>query len=154
MLIVDDEADIHALDLVRAEVPDVILVDVWMPGIDGIKTLQAVKETSADTEVIVMSGHGNIDTAVTATKLGAFDFIEKPLSMETVLRVVSQAVQSRRARDAKSAERAASFLDGNDPKIAALRSSLEEAAGDLRPLVLAGERGTGKRHLAQVLHNR
>ncbi|MBI3026194.1 MAG: UDP-3-O-[3-hydroxymyristoyl] N-acetylglucosamine deacetylase [Candidatus Tectomicrobia bacterium] len=176
VLIVDDEADIlssleailkdegyrvakastgeHALDLVRAEVPDVILVDVWMPGIDGIKTLQAVKETSADTEVIVMSGHGNIDTAVAATKLGAFDFIEKPLSMETVLRVVSQAVQSRRARDAKSAERAASFLDGNDPKIAALRSSLEEAAGDLRPLVLAGERGTGKRHLAQVLHNR
>ncbi|OGL65917.1 MAG: UDP-3-O-[3-hydroxymyristoyl] N-acetylglucosamine deacetylase [Candidatus Tectomicrobia bacterium RIFCSPLOWO2_12_FULL_69_37] len=144
----------HALDLVRAEVPDVILVDVWMPGIDGIKTLQAVKETSADTEVIVMSGHGNIDTAVTATKLGAFDFIEKPLSMETVLRVVSQAVQSRRARDAKSAGRAVSFLDGNDPKVDALCSALEEAAGDLRPLVLLGERGTGKRHLAHVLHNR
>jgi UDP-3-O-acyl N-acetylglucosamine deacetylase len=144
----------HALDLVRAEVPDVILVDVWMPGIDGIKTLQAVKETSADTEVIVMSGHGNIDTAVAATKLGAFDFIEKPLSMETVLRVVNQAVQNRRARDAKNAGRAVSFLDGSDPKIAALRSALEEAAGDIQPLVLLGERGTGKRHLAHVLHNR
>ena len=144
----------HALDLVRAEVPDVILVDVWMPGIDGIKTLQAVKETSADTEVIVMSGHGNIDTAVAATKLGAFDFIEKPLSMETVLRVVSQAVQSRRARDAKTAGRAVSFIDGNDSKVADLRSALEDAAGDLRPLVLLGERGTGKRHLAHVLHNR
>ncbi|MEK6709564.1 MAG: UDP-3-O-acyl-N-acetylglucosamine deacetylase, partial [Nitrospinota bacterium] len=176
VLIVDDEDDIlstleailqdegyrvakassgeHALDLVRAEVPDVVLVDVWMPGIDGIKTLQAVKETSADTEVIVMSGHGNIDTAVTATRLGAFDFIEKPLSMETVLRVVNQAVQSRRARDARSADQAASFLDGNDSKIAALRAQLDAAADDLRPLVLAGERGTGKRHLAHVLHNR
>jgi len=176
ILIVDDEAGIlsslegilqdegyrvvkadsgeRAIDLVRAETPDVVLVDVWMPGIDGIKTLQAVKETSADTEVIVMSGHGNIDTAVAATKLGAFDFIEKPLSMETVLRVVDSAVQYRRARELKSAQKAGSYLDGNDAGVAALRAELDEAAEDLRPLVIWGERGTGKRYLAYVLHNR
>lgn len=86
-----------ALDLVRAEIPDVVLVDVWMPGIDGIKTLQAVKEMHPETEVVVMSGHGTIETAVAATKMGAFDFIEKPLSIESVLRVVGSALQSRRS---------------------------------------------------------
>lgn len=85
-----------ALDLVRSETPDVVLVDVWMPGIDGIKTLQAVKKMNPETEVIVMSGHGTIETAVAATKLGAFDFIEKPLSIESVLRVIGSAVRNRR----------------------------------------------------------
>jgi len=88
-----------ALDLVRSEMPDVVLVDVWMPGIDGIKTLQAVKEMYPETEVVVMSGHGTIETAVAATKMGAFDFIEKPLSIESVLRVVSSALQSRRSNN-------------------------------------------------------
>ena len=84
------------LELVRNEKPDVVLVDVWMPGIDGIETLQAVKEMHPRAEVVVMSGHGTIETAVAATKLGAFDFIEKPLSMESILRVVDSAVRTRR----------------------------------------------------------
>lgn len=85
-----------ALEMVRIHSPDVVLLDVWMPGIDGIKTLQAVKESHEDVEVVIMSGHASIDTAVSATKLGAFDFIEKPLSIEVVLDVVEQAVQARR----------------------------------------------------------
>jgi UDP-3-O-acyl N-acetylglucosamine deacetylase len=88
-----------ALDIVRAEMPDVVLVDVWMPGIDGIKTLQAVKDLHPGTQVVVMSGHATIETAVAATKLGAFDFIEKPLSMESVLRVVGAALKNRRLAD-------------------------------------------------------
>ena len=91
-----------ALDLARAEMPDVVLVDVWMPGIDGIKTLQAVKEMLPETEVVVMSGHGTIETAVAATKMGAFDFIEKPLSIESVLRVVGSALQNRRKNNPDS----------------------------------------------------
>jgi UDP-3-O-acyl N-acetylglucosamine deacetylase len=92
-----------ALDLVRSESPDVVLVDVWMPGIDGIKTLQAVKNMHPETEVVVMSGHGTIETAVAATKLGAFDFIEKPLSMESVLRVIGLAVRNKRLKDSGAA---------------------------------------------------
>ncbi len=142
----------HALDLVRSESPDVVLVDVWMPGIDGIKTLQAVKETNPETEVVVMSGHGSIDTAVAATKLGAFDFIEKPLSMEAVLRIVRSAVQKHRAKVPGPPKTETFFLDGNDKSIVDLRGQLREAAGDLRPIVIFGERGTGKRHAARHVH--
>ncbi len=143
-----------AMELVRSEPPDVVLVDVWMPGIDGVKTLQAVKEHNAETEVIVMSGHGNIDTAVAATKLGAFDFIEKPLSMETVLRVVGQAVRSRRLRAPKPPAGEEFVLIGSDEKIAEVRIQIEEAAADLRPMVISGEPGSGKRYVARVIHDR
>ena len=85
----------QGIELAFSESPDVILADVWMPGIDGIQTLQAVKDSELRSEVILMSGHGNIETAVKATKIGAFDFIEKPLSMETVIRVIAAAIESK-----------------------------------------------------------
>src|SRR4030067_1212225 len=72
----------QALELVKSISPDIILLDIWMPGLDGIEVLKAIKEFQSDLEVIIMSGHGSIDTAVRATKLGAFDFIEKTLSLE------------------------------------------------------------------------
>ena len=83
------------IELALSESPDVILADVWMPGIDGIQTLQVVKESELHSEVILMSGHANIETAVKATKIGAFDFIEKPLSMETVIKVIAEAIESK-----------------------------------------------------------
>ena len=83
------------IELAFSQSPDVILADVWMPGIDGIQTLQAVKDSELRSEVILMSGHGNIETAVKATKIGAFDFIEKPLSMETVIKVIAAAIESK-----------------------------------------------------------
>ncbi len=104
-----------ALDIVRSEMPDVVLVDVWMPGIDGIKTLQAVKELHPAAQVVVMSGHATIETAVAATKLGAFDFIEKPLSMESVLRVVGAALKNRKREEANSPSGAASRGNGKSP---------------------------------------
>ncbi|MED5580370.1 MAG: UDP-3-O-acyl-N-acetylglucosamine deacetylase, partial [Nitrospinota bacterium] len=83
------------IELALSESPDVILADVWMPGIDGIQTLQVLKESELHSEVILMSGHANIETAVKATKIGAFDFIEKPLSMETVIKVIAEAIESK-----------------------------------------------------------
>ncbi|MFC1491425.1 UDP-3-O-acyl-N-acetylglucosamine deacetylase [Nitrospinota bacterium] len=116
-----------ALDLVRAEMPDVVLVDVWMPGIDGIKTLQAVKDMHPDAEVVVMSGHGTIDTAVAATKLGAFDFIEKPLSMESVLRVVGSALKNRRLKESQAASHIESRPNGRTHPSSVLRHGPKEA---------------------------
>src|SRR3954454_21529710 len=75
----------EGLEAIRSERPDVVLLDIWMPEMDGIETLRLVKTEWADQIVIMMSGHGNIETAVKATKLGAFDFIEKPLSLERLL---------------------------------------------------------------------
>ncbi len=174
VLIVDDEQDIlsslegiledegyrvakadsgeRALEMMRAEAPDVVLVDVWMPGIDGIKTLQAAKEFQSDTEVIVMSGHGNIDTAVKATKLGAFDFIEKPLSMEAVIRVVNKAVRKKRIVEVESADSWGVSLEGNDPGVVEVRKQIAEAVADLRPVVICGEPGAGKRFVARKIH--
>jgi UDP-3-O-acyl N-acetylglucosamine deacetylase len=85
----------QALLLIQTTPPDVVLLDIWLPGQDGIELLQALKETHTDTEVIMMSGHGNIETAVKATKLGASDYLEKPLSLESVLLAVNQALSRR-----------------------------------------------------------
>ena len=141
-----------ALQLIRTEIPDVVLVDIWMPGIDGIKTLQAVKDSNADIEVVVMSGHGNIETAVAATKLGAFNFIEKPLSIDTVLRIVDSAVQARKAKEFKTSAVVDVMLDGASKGIQAVRKTIRRIAGENSPLLIAGERGTGKRFVARVIH--
>ena len=128
VLIVDDEADIRAslsgvlsdegmrvlqaedgtsaLDIARREHPELVLLDIWMPDLDGIQVLRQLKEAEESPEVVVISGHGNIETAVKATKLGAFDFIEKPFSLEGLLRTVNRALdhhaaeQQRRVGDA------------------------------------------------------
>src|SRR5882672_6114646 len=88
----------EALALIRTVAPAVVLLDVWLPGMDGVETLQALQAMHADVEVIVMSGHGNIATAVHMTKLGAFDYLEKPLSLYGVLGVIKRALEHRERR--------------------------------------------------------
>ena len=78
------EDGLNALDMIQSDPPDLLLLDVWLPGMDGIEVLKTVKTYHHEIEVLVMSGHGTIDTAVKATKLGAFDFIEKPFSMDSL----------------------------------------------------------------------
>jgi UDP-3-O-[3-hydroxymyristoyl] N-acetylglucosamine deacetylase len=85
----------HALDLVREERPELVLLDVWMPELDGIELLRQLQEQPQHPQVVMISGHGNIETAVQATKLGAFDFIEKPFSIEALLHVVNRALEHR-----------------------------------------------------------
>ena len=115
VLIVDDESEIRtslrgvlndeglrvleasggreALEIVRAEQPDLVLLDVWMPDIDGIELLRELRSESNPPQVVMISGHGNVETAVRATKLGAFDFIEKPFSIDALLQVVGRALE-------------------------------------------------------------
>lgn len=117
ILIVDDEAGIRtsvrgvladegyrvleaedgrdALELIASEHPRLVILDIWMPGMDGIELLRHIRDSHPGTPVIVISGHGNIETAVTATKLGAFDFIEKPFSLDGLLHVVDRALEAR-----------------------------------------------------------
>src|SRR5215813_8423202 len=88
----------EALALIRTVAPAVVLLDVWLPGMDGVETLQALRAMHAEVEVIVMSGHGNIATAVQMLKLGAFDYLEKPLSPYRVFTVIERAFTYRERR--------------------------------------------------------
>src|SRR5213082_4052934 len=86
------------IESLRKRLFDVVLLDVWLPGMDGLETLQKVREIENAPEVIIISGHGTIETAVRATKLGAFDFLEKPLSLEKTLILIKHALQARKLR--------------------------------------------------------
>ncbi|RLB77644.1 MAG: sigma-54-dependent Fis family transcriptional regulator, partial [Deltaproteobacteria bacterium] len=83
----------EALEKIKETMPDIVLLDIWMPEMDGIETLVKIREISPQIQVVMMSGHGTIETAVKATKLGAYDFIEKPLSLEKLLLTINNALE-------------------------------------------------------------
>lgn len=135
--------------------PDLILLDIWMPDVDGITLL---KEWSGDTQnavpVVMMSGHGNVETAVEATRLGAYDFIEKPLSMGKLLLTVEHALRASKQNKVKSAPHAspASSLTGNSAAVVSLRNQLERVANSDTKVLLSGENGCGKGVAARYIH--
>ena len=114
--VVDTADGTRVLDIIKSERPDLVLLDIWMPQIDGIGLLKEIKIQEPDINVVMVSGHGNIHTAVTATKFGAFDFIEKPVSLDGLLLTVQRALgelpratgpeqnggRSRKARSARA----------------------------------------------------
>ena len=90
--VVDTADGTRVLEMIRAERPELVLLDIWMPQVDGIGLLKEIKSQEPEINVVMVSGHGNIHTAVTATKYGAFDFIEKPVSLEGLLTTVQRAL--------------------------------------------------------------
>ena len=94
--VIDADGGLKALDIIKETIPDIVLLDIWMPDIDGIETLKRIRELYPSVQVIMISGHGTIETAVRATKLGAYDFIEKPLSLEKVLLSINNALNYNR----------------------------------------------------------
>ena len=89
----------EALKIIDAESPDLVLLDIWMPGIDGIETLKEIKRENPFIQVIIITGHGTVETAVTATKIGAFDLIEKPLSIDKIIVAINNALNFRRLEE-------------------------------------------------------
>lgn len=136
---------------------DVVLLDVWLPGMDGLETLARLQEIPSNDrpEVVIISGHGTIETAVRATKLGAFDFVEKPLTIEKVSVVVKNAVQQRRLQleveRLKDNERAPNII-GESISMKALRQQLRLMAGTNGRVLIFGESGTGKELVAHAIH--
>ncbi|MFQ5692078.1 MAG: UDP-3-O-acyl-N-acetylglucosamine deacetylase [Nitrospinota bacterium] len=148
----------EALRVLGRESPDLILLDVWLPGLNGIQTLQAVRKRRVDLEVIMMSGHANIETAVKATKLGAFDFIEKPLSLDQVVRVVNLALRQqnllRESAEVRGRLDQTTELIGKSPALLRLRQEIEAAAVRKDSVVVYGEVGTGKDLVARLIQDR
>jgi two-component system, NtrC family, nitrogen regulation response regulator NtrX len=147
----------QGIALVRDEIPDLVLLDIWMPGLDGIETLRKIREISPELLVIMMSGHGTIETAVKATKLGAYDFIEKPLSLEKLLLsvqhalAVGQLVEENRSLKAKIAKEYE--MIGDSPEIRLLKEQISIAAPTSGWVLISGENGTGKELVARAIHS-
>src|SRR6201981_1768212 len=144
------------LDLPRKTVFDVVLLDIWLPGIDGMETLAKIRELENGPEVIMISGHGSIETAGRATNLGAYDFLEKPLSIERTLIVVKNAIESKRLQrenvDLKKKLQAKSIIGGDSIPMKALRQQIALMAPTNGRVLIYGESGTGKEMVAHAIH--
>lgn len=178
ILIVDDEAGVRSslagvlrdegyqvdtvdsgeacLDQVRRKAYDVLLLDIWLPGLDGLDTLEQLRARGLEAEVIMISGHGNIENAVRATKLGAFDFIEKPLSLEKTVLVVRNAIRQHQLEAENRALRARVdrrfVIIGGSSVIGRLREQIAMAAPTNGRVLISGENGTGKELVARHIH--
>jgi len=135
---------------------DLVLLDVWLPGMDGLATLQRLHEAGQAPMVVMISGHGNIETAVRATKLGAFDFVEKPLSLEKTIVVVKNALEYLRLEEENRrlrAELEQSYqVIGESVPMRALRQQIALTAPTNGRVLIYGESGTGKELVARALH--
>ena len=178
ILIVDDEDDVRAaiagileddgyhvrqansgqacLDSVGERVPHLVLLDIWMEGMDGLEVLSRLKRRVQDLPVIMISGHGTIETAVQATQKGAYDFIEKPPGVERLLLTVSRAIRESQLRKENYLLRAKGGeiqeLLGVSSEIATVRQTVKQVCpGDSR-ILLTGENGTGKEIAARIIH--
>lgn len=146
----------EALKALANDPPDLMMLDIWMPELDGIETLKRSREQVPQVQVLMMSGHGNIETAVKAIKLGAYDFIEKPLSLENVMLRVRHALDQRRLQEENKTlrykvERQFELI-GTSPAMQQLRALITTAGPSNARVLISGENGTGKELVARAIH--
>ncbi|HPK66657.1 MAG TPA: response regulator, partial [Thermoanaerobaculia bacterium] len=151
---VDEAADGDAaLRRVAERQPDAVLLDIKMPGLDGLAVLRMLRERGHDVPVLMITGHGDVQTAVEATRQGAFDFLEKPLARDRVLLSLRNAVESSRLqREARRQRGDSEELVGSSPAMQRLRETIGLAAPTTATVLVTGESGTGKELVAREIH--
>lgn len=146
----------EALKKIKDDTPSVVLLDVWLPDIDGLEILKEIKDAYPGVAVIVMSGHGTIETAVRATKLGAYDYIEKPLSMERVHLIVKHAIEQQRLElenvQLKGKIEKWYEMIGESPSMRSLKEQIMTVGRSNSRVLVTGENGTGKELIARYVH--
>ena len=178
ILVIDDEAEIRrsvrmileyegydvqeassgpeGLAIIEREAPDLVFLDIKMPGMDGLEALQRIRQSNESLPVVIVSGHGTVSTAVDATKLGAFDFIEKPLASERVLVTIRNALdQTRLQNENRSLKRAVEIrhqMVGESPALRQVWDAIKRAAPTNATVLLLGESGVGKELVARSIH--
>ncbi|MBN1546391.1 MAG: sigma-54-dependent Fis family transcriptional regulator [Syntrophaceae bacterium] len=148
----------EAIKVVDEELPNLVLLDIWLPGMDGIETLKQIRTDHPQIRVVMMSGHGTIETAVKSTKLGAFDFIEKPLSLEKVILVVDHALDMVRLEEENQILKQKVVQDyeltGASAPIVALKEMIDIVSPTNAWILIMGENGTGKELVARSIHRK
>lgn len=144
------------IDRLRESRADIVILDIWMPDLDGLETLKRIMNEWPDQTVIMMSGHGTIETAVRAVKIGAWDFVEKPLSLERLLVLIQNAANNqdllRENQALRKQVRKPRDLIGNSPSMRAVRELIRQVAPTTGSVLITGENGTGKELVAQLIH--
>ncbi|MFO7988850.1 MAG: sigma-54 dependent transcriptional regulator [Desulfotignum sp.] len=146
----------EALKKIDTESPDIVLLDIWMPGMDGIETLREIKQKFPNIPVVMITGHGSIESAVDATKSGAFDFLEKPLSIDKVMVTINNALNFRKLEEEnlylrkKTIEK--NSITGTSPAVQKLYQEVMAAAPTDAAILITGENGTGKEMVARTIH--
>ncbi len=146
----------EGIEALRRELPDAVLLDIKMPGMDGLEALAAARAKDAHTPILMISGHGDIPTAVEAIHKGAYDFLEKPLESERVLTALRNAIERKRLREENVRLRhqveARLQLVGQSPAIKAVREAIARSAPSHATVLITGESGAGKELIAWEIH--
>ncbi len=152
------EDGFQALDVLGSRSVDLVVLDVWLPNMGGIDVLKRIKQEWSDIEVVVISGHANINMAVQAVKLGAFDFLEKPLSLEKTITVVDNALKLKQLKKENRNLKQSIFMEdemiGSGEAIDKVRELIEQSAASEARILILGENGTGKELVAKEIHRR
>jgi two-component system nitrogen regulation response regulator NtrX len=147
----------EALRFIQKDSPALVLLDIWMPDLDGIEVLKRIKEGFPEVIVVIMSGHGSIETAVKATKLGAYDYIEKPISLEKIILTVRHALHEKKLEmeNLRLREKLKNQLEiiGESPGMRRLKEQIKTAGPTNSRVLISGENGTGKELVARAIHS-